>query len=176
MSKLTSCKRCSAKNVFWSQGSYGKWILHDEDGSQHKCSDGELKAVKCKYCNSADLHWAEEIDPNTQQKKHVLMESYGLPHACDERIATLAKEKKDKKDKYEAEKKRVNGMPDGACQPCKGTGNDLSKTGLMTGYGLCTNCNGHGKFDSRTRKHMLAQMRHKIWPNMQDNYTPRRRW
>lgn len=176
--KLTKCKRCDANNVYWSQGSYGKWTLYNQDGGKHTCDDGKLKDVKCKYCSANDLHWAEEVNPDTKEKRHVLTESYGLPHACDERIATLAKEKKERSDKYEAEKKRVNEHPEGKCAPCNGTGNDLSKVGLSRGYGLCTNCHGHGRFDVYTRKHMLASVRQQIWPNMKDNYNSyrRRRW
>lgn len=174
--KLTSCKRCDAKNVYWSQGAYGKWVLHDQEGGQHKCQDDKLKAVKCKYCPANDLHWAEEINPDTKETKHVLTESYGLPHACDERIATLAKEKQEKKDKYEAEKKRVAALPNGPCIPCKATGNDLSPIGLRTGYGLCKDCKGHRHIDDRSRANMLAAMRREIWPNMKDNYGLKRRW
>src|SRR5689334_202682 len=101
--KVTKCKRCNAENVFWTQNNAnGKWQLCDAtNGSQHHCDDGKLKAVKCKYCTANDLHWAEDVNPHTHEKKMVLMESYGLQHACDERIAFLAKEKQDKKDKYE---------------------------------------------------------------------------
>ena len=163
----TKCKRCDAENMFWSQNSNGKWQLKDERGNMHHCDDGKLKAVKCKYCNAADLHWAEEVNPHTQDKKAVLTESYGLPHACDERLAFLAKEKQDKKDKYEAEKTRVNAHPEGRCTPCNGTGNNLANP---NGYGLCTNCHGHGSFTERTKKAMLASTRQKIWPNMQSTY------
>lgn len=163
--KLTTCKRCDAKNVFWCQNANGRWHLVDDLGKQHFCDDGKIKAVKCKYCNANDLHWAEDINPHTQQKKMVLTESYGLPHACDERLAFLAKEKQDKKDKYEAEKKRVHAHPDGKCTLCNGTGNDLSS---KTGYGLCVNCHGQGSFNERNRKQMLADERRKIWPNMTD--------
>ena len=173
--KITKCKRCDTTNVYWSQGSNGRWQLQDATtGKPHYCEDGKLKAVKCKYCNSDDLHWAEEINPQTQEKKMVLTESYGLPHACDERIAILAKEKQDKKDKYEAEKKRVAAHPDGPCTACKGTG--YTNGTQPGGYGICTNCNGHAVFTERTRKGMLASMRQKIWPNMQPFSYHRRRW
>jgi hypothetical protein len=166
--KLTKCKRCNAENVYWIQSAYGKWILQDNTTQQqHHCEDGMLKAVKCKYCNADDLHWAEEINPLSKEKKHVLTESYGLPHACDERIKQLAKEKQEKADKYEAEKKRVAAVPEGKCISCNGTGNNI---GSLSGYGLCTHCRGMGRFDERTRPRILAIARQQIWPNMKDNY------
>jgi len=168
--KLTTCKRCDAKNVFWFQAPTGKWILKDESGNQHHCDDGKLKAIKCKYCNSNDLHWAEElVDARTQQKKMVLTESYGLPHACDERIAFLAKEKQDKKNKYEAEKMRIAAAPDGKCVPCNGSG----YKNQVYGGGICSACLGQAEFTERSRKHILASVRRQIWPNMQE-YVPRR--
>jgi hypothetical protein len=171
--KLTKCKRCNAENVFWSQSMNGRWTLTDNATlQQHFCEDGKLKAVKCKYCSADDLHWAEEINPVTQLKKVVLTESYGLPHACDERIAAIAKEKQDKKDKYEAEKKRVANHPDGKCPTCGGTG--YSSPNFFTS---CPNCYGQATFTERTRKTMLAVVRAKIWPDMQPyNYNKRRWW
>ena len=169
--KLSNCKRCDASDLCWAQNAMGKWILLTKDGKPHHCDDGKIKAVKCKYCSANDLYWAEELNTHTKEKKAVLTESYGLPHACDERLAFLAKEKQDKKDKYEAEKKRLTSIPDGSCEPCKGTGNNLAST---TGFGLCSNCHGLGRFSERNKKAMLAEMRRKIWPNMQENYYARR--
>lgn len=143
----------------WYQSSFGKWILKDKNGEQHRCSDDKFKAVTCKYCNADDLHWGADPDPD--KTKMVLTESYGLPHACDARIAFVAKEKQDKKDRYEGEKLRIAATPDGACQACKGTGGISS-----IGYGLCTVCVGHGYFTLRNRKNMLATLRQKIWPHM----------
>lgn len=169
--KVVTCKRCNTPNQYWTQNANGKWQLNDSvTGKQHICDDGTLKAVKCKFCNADDLHWGEEINPETKVKKMMLMESYGLPHACDEKIAFIAKQKQDKKDEYEAIKKRVNEHPDGNCPPCKGTGNDLANP---NGWGLCPNCLGHRRFDSRTKKAMLASARQKIWPNMPNQF-PRR--
>jgi len=164
------------KNVYWTQNSSGKWQLMDERGNPHHCDDGKLKAVKCKYCPADDLHWAEDINPQTQVKKMVLTESYGLQHACDERITFLAKEKQEKKDKYESEKKRVAAHPDGICPSCNGGGYDTQKG--LSAYTLCGTCHGQGSFSERTRKQMLADERRKIWPNMQEYSTfPRgRRW
>lgn len=172
--KLTTCKRCDAKNVFWTQDLRGKWTLNNETGGQHHCDDGKIKAVNCKYCNASDLHWAEEVTPGTQSKKMVLTESYGLPHACDARIAFLAKEKQDKKDKYEAEKRRIAAHPDGTCIACKGNGFATHNSSL-TPYGVCPNCHGQTTFSERTKKAMLAQVRSKIWPNMKDKYSPYKR-
>lgn len=171
--KITKCKRCDTTNVFWSQNRNGKWVLSDATtGSPHYCDDGKLKAVKCKYCSADDLHWAEDINPLTQEKKMILSESYGLPHACDERISFLAKEKQDKKNKYEAEKKRVAAHPDGPCTGCRGTGYN---NGVQPGSsGVCETCHGWTNFTERTRKGMLSAMRAKIWPNMHD--FSRRRW
>ena len=169
--KLTKCKRCDAPDVYWTQNSNGKWHLVTQDGKQHFCDDGKIKAVKCKYCSANDLHWAEEINPHSQEKKMVLTESYGLQHACDERLAFIAKEKQDKKDKYEAEKKRVAAHPDGQCPQCKGSGYGAPGIG-----GVCANCAGHASFSERTRKGMLAAMRAKIWPNMQSYKFGQRGW
>jgi hypothetical protein len=101
----------------------------------------------------------------------MLMESYGLPHACDEKIAYIAKQKADKKHEYETEKTRVLGHAEGPCPPCKGTGNDIANP---NGYGLCKNCHGHGRFTSSNKKAMLAGVRQKIWPNMPNNTFGRR--
>ena len=166
---MTVCKRCNAEGVYWERSLTGKWTLFEEStAKRHFCQDEKLKAIKCKYCSSADLHWAEEVDPITQNKKMVLTESYGLPHACDERIAFVAKEKKEKKDKYEAEKTRIMNVPDGICSACRGTG--YSHNATQNILGTCGNCIGFGSFSERNRKAMLANVRLKIWPNMRDNY------
>lgn len=172
--KLTNCKRCDTADLLWSQGSSGKWVLKDKNGEQHHCDDGKIKSVKCKYCNADDLYWAEELNPVTKEKKAILTESYGLPHACDERMAMIAKEKQDKKDKYEAEKKRINAIADGPCEPCKGTGNAI----VLGSYTLCTNCSGYARFNQANRKIMLSHLRRKIWPNMPETYSTgyRKRW
>ncbi len=162
--KLTNCKRCDAKNVYWEQNYYGKWEMKEENGSPHACDDGKIKAVKCKYCPANDLHWAEEIDPITKAKRMVLTESYGLQHACDERINFLAAEKKKKSDKYEAEKKRVTLHEDGTCPKCKGGGHNPA--GTINQYEICDNCHGYCSFNERNRKGMLAVVRRNIWPNM----------
>lgn len=165
----TKCKRCNAENVFWERSITGKWTLFEEaTNKKHFCQDDKLKAVKCKYCSSSDLHWAEDTDPVSQQKKMVLMESYGLPHACDERIAFVAKEKQDKKDKYEAVKKRVNAHADGLCSVCSGVGHSRDST--KNELGVCATCLGFGSFSDRNRKSILATMRRRIWPQMQDTY------
>lgn len=161
--KMTNCKRCSETNLHWLQNSMGKWSLTDVNGKQHHCNDGQLKAVKCKFCNAADLHWGEETNPETKVTHPMLFESYGLPHACEEKIAFIAKQKADKKTEYESEKKRIMAHADGQCPPCNGTGNDLVNP---NGWGLCKNCHGHARFDGRTKKHILAALRQKIWPNM----------
>lgn len=168
--KLTKCKRCGAEGVYWTQTRYRKWILLTQKDEQHHCDDGKLTAVKCKYCNSDDLHWAEEINPYTQAKKMVLTESYGLPHACDERLAFIAKEKQDKKDKYEAEKKRIAAHPDGVCMQCKGTGYSADSVGY------CSSCVGHRTFSETSRKRMLNSLRMKIWPHMYENLRHRGAW
>lgn len=171
--KIVKCKRCDMDGLSWYQTIHGKWMMRDKNGEQHRCDDGNIKAVKCKYCNAADLYWAEELNTVTQQKKAILTESYGLPHACDERIAFIAKEKQDKKDKYEAEKKRINATPTGPCEPCKGSGNG----GIVLGaYSHCPHCYGHGQFSDKNKKSMLATIRRQIWPNMADTYPHGRRW
>lgn len=88
----TKCKRCGFEGVHWNQASVTKkWILYENvSGSKHLCQDEKLKAVKCKYCRADDLHWAEEVNRATKEKKAVLTESYGLPHSCDERISFTA--------------------------------------------------------------------------------------
>lgn len=151
--KKVDCKRCDATNLYWDQDWNGKWRLLDERGSTHKCEDGAIKAVKCKYCNTTDLHWAEEINPHTKMKKMILNESYGLPHACDERMAYIAKEKQEKKDKYEAEKRRVQAHPDGPCPQCN--------TSYLTS---CANCYGQRYFDEYSRKVMTEICRLRTWP------------
>lgn len=154
--KLVNCKRCDAKNLYWNQDwNGGKWRLVNEFGSPHACEDGNIKAVKCKYCKAEDLHWAEEIDPNTKHRRMVLNESYGLPHACDARIAYIAKEKQDKKDKYEAEKKRIYDHPNGLCPQCD----------VFSYLSVCTNCYGQRYFDQFSRKRMAEIVRLRIWPS-----------
>lgn len=162
----TKCKRCGFEGVYWNQSSAtGKWILYEKNTyNKHFCQDDKLKAVKCKYCRADDLHWAEEVDPNTQLKKAVLTESYGLPHSCDERISFAAKEKQGKKDRYSAEKERVAAMPDGLCTQCRGTG-------LMTdgNKSYCSSCRGYGSFSDQGRKWILASMRRELWPGMKED-------
>ncbi len=165
----TKCKRCNFEGVYWSQSSVTKkWIMYDNvSGKKHFCQDGNLKFVKCKYCPADNLHWAEEIDPNTQDKRAVLTESYGLPHSCDERIAFVAKAKQDKKDKYAAEKVRVAAEPNGPCTKCKGVG--MLYEPIAT---TCDCCRGYGQFSDYTRTGMLTLMRHKLWPHMLNNLKP----
>lgn len=158
MKNLVNCKRCNATDLHWKQDWRGKWQLLDKLGSLHSCEEGSVKNVTCKYCKAEDLHWVEEINPNTKRIRMILNESYGLPHACDARIAHIAKEKKEKKDKYEAEKKRINDMPDG---PCKGI--------VMYHYS-CPDCYGMGQFNSYTRKAMIDIARSKIWPGYKKAY------
>lgn len=156
--RTVTCKKCNAANLFWIQLGNGRWMLQDNQGAQHRCNTDELKAVKCKYCPADDLHWAEERQEDGTVKR-VLTESYGLPHACDERIAFLAKQKQEKKDQYEAIKTRVNNTPDGPCPTCKGSGSRPLST-------CCTNCCGHGHFNARTRKNILYHARLQIWPSI----------
>lgn len=166
----TKCKRCGAEDVYWTQSLSGKWnLLNKSDDRRHFCEDGKLKVVKCKYCSSDDLHWAEEIDPITQVKKMVLTENYGLPHACDERISFLAKEKQDKKDKYDAKKKCVNATPDGVCAQCCGSGYGLNPS-QMVSEGVCSSCYGYRVFSQHTRKAILRHIRLQIWPHLRDQY------
>ena len=54
--KLVNCKRCDAKNLYWNQDWNGKWRLVNEFGSPHACEDGNIKAVKCKYCKAVHHH------------------------------------------------------------------------------------------------------------------------
>jgi DnaJ-class molecular chaperone len=94
-----------------------------------------------------------------------------LPHACDERLAAIAKEKQEKKDKYEAEKKRINEHTDGQCEACRGTG--------YAGYNAFTTCQccfGQCTFNRKSREYMLRTVRHKIWPSMKDHYGSKYRW
>ena len=166
--KLTKCKRCDADNVYWTQNAIGKWTLLNSDNVQHHCDDGKLKAVKCKYCSADDLHWGEElVQGGGGVKRAVLTESYGLPHACDERIAFLAKEKQDKKDKYEAEKKRINAIPDNKpCESCNASGYNFNSQLISN---RCVHCFGYGRFSPTTKKDMLAHVRRQIWPNMHES-------
>jgi hypothetical protein len=174
MSLSTKCKRCNAANVYWERSITGKWTLFCEQTNQkHFCEDGKLKAVKCKYCSADDLHWAEDVDPITKQKKAVLTESYGLPHACDERIFFLAKEKQDKKDKYDAEKKRVAAELNGVCSKCRGSGYGQHNSSVAP-FGFCESCYGHRCFSDSTRKAILATARKSIWPHMNDH--DKRQW
>lgn len=165
MSKnYTTCKRCSAKNVYWTQDWRGKWTLLDEMGTAHYCNEEKLRAVKCKYCNADDLHWAEEINPVTKLRKAILTESYGLPHACDERIAFIAKARQEKKDKYEAEKKRIEAQPDGPCPKCH-----------TPHVPNCSYCRGYGSFTAWSKRRMLENIRSEIWP-MIPHANKRDRW
>lgn len=167
----TNCKRCGFEGVYWNQFSAtGKWILYENASSnKHFCQDGNLKTVKCKYCPADDLHWAEEVNPATKEKKAVLTESYGLPHSCDERIAFVAKEKQDKKDKYEAIKKQIAAEPNGPCKKCNGRGMKTLGCGIT-----CDCCHGYGHFSEHTREAILAFQRRLIWPNMKDNIYKRK--
>lgn len=160
-----TCKRCLAPGLYWMEalkndGTSG-WALKNASGDRHYCESDTIKTVKCKYCQSDDLHWAEDSLKKDGTKKMVLTESYGLPHACDERIAHASKEKQDKKDKYEAIKTRVNTTPDGKCKECDGKGTH----GAYHVRKLCVSCAGHGKFDGRSRRLMLAHVRNEIWPH-----------
>lgn len=162
--KLVTCKRCSTPSLKWEQSLGGKWILYTyPEGQPHRCNDEELKPVKCKYCTANDLHWAEDVNPHTKAVKMVLTESYGLPHACDERLAIVAKDKQEKKDKYELEKKRVTEHPEGPCFVCKGTGY-TPNTSLA--FATCPTCSGWGRFTDKTRKSILTNIRNQIWPNL----------
>jgi hypothetical protein len=157
MAKYVNCKRCNTPNLFWLQTVQGKWYLQDENGI-HRCNNEQLKPVKCKYCNANDLHWSEEINPYTGLTKATLTESYGLPHACDERLSFVAKQKQEKKDKYEAEKQRISTAPNGKCLVCDGKG--------IFEYRTCSACLGHGIFNDRNRKYMLSKIRQTIWPHI----------
>lgn len=156
--KLTACKRCSKTDVYWIQDFRGKWtLIESADGSQHRCQDGQIKAVKCKYCPADDLHWAE--DNTTGRNKMVLTESYGLPHACQERIDFFAKEKQAKKDQYEFVKKTLESIPDGNCPTCNGRGNDAN-------YNTCKTCRGYCRISKAAKKQILRTVRIEIWPGL----------
>lgn len=157
--KAVSCKRCSTDNLFWTQNLNGKWNLIDKVGNVHRCNDGEFKSAKCKFCNAEDLHWAEETRPGGPAK-YVLTESYGLPHACDERLAHMATEKQRKKDEYTLEKKRITDTPDGNCSECSGRGYSGNQAGS------CLKCLGMGLFSEKTKKNMLYKVRLRIWPGI----------
>lgn len=163
--KTVACKKCQTPNLFWIQSNItGKWTLQDAVGGRHSCGDS-IRLVKCKYCNSEDLHWAEELQPDGG-KKMILTESYGLPHACDEKLAALAKQRQEKKDAYQAIKTKINNIPDGPCPSCSGTGRGKPPSTSWH----CEDCCGHGTFSMSSRKSILYQARQKIWPGINSRF------
>lgn len=156
--KPISCKRCKTPGLFWIQSGSARWMLQTQTGERHHCESDTIKTVKCKYCKAADLHWAEEIQQTSPVKKMILTESYGLPHACDERLAFVAQQRKDKKDAYAAIKTRVVNTPDGSCPQCN-----------RSGQRECNYCYGWGYFSESTRRSMLTTARISIWPSLASN-------
>lgn len=116
------------------------------------------KAVACKYCTAKDLFWSFERD------RWMLIESFGLPHSCQEKheyFKKLAKEKNEElKKEYQKEKERINAIPnDTLCSYCTlGTGTIMPRT--------CYYCFNFGKINEKVKSKMLYQVRKRLWPDM----------
>lgn len=168
-SKTVHCKKCSAGPFLWTErfdakANLMRWILVSNDGAEHNCPVREIVEVSCKYCNTPELWWSKEtMEDGTT--KNVLMESYGLPHGCEERKKHFDDLNQAKKDEYAKEKDRINAIPDGsACSVC-GNGSGI---GRQYGGGIysrrCWTCGGSGKITLAAKERMLFDVRKRIWP------------
>jgi hypothetical protein len=171
-----TCKYCNEDGLMWMEVS-GRWTLMKEGRDsglvrreKHVCS-GPMPDVtasaSCKFCGAQDLVWTEEKTKDGKPKA-VLTESYGLPHACDQRIEFMAKQRQERKLKYEAAKTRILGAHPGPCGACKGNGFWDGK--------ICAACCGEGTFNDRSRRRMLSYERSQIWPQQfyKNDYAGRR--
>lgn len=170
MSKKTTCKKCGASDLTWCQDFDGRWKLASLDANAvfhfHACPVIEVKTVTCKYCGANDLYWSKEkMEDSTI--KNVLMESFGIPHGCDERRVQLDAAKQALKDTYAKEKARLDSIPNGtSCGVCT--------NGYLSGITYrnsacpvrCTVCGGSGAITDKVKKRMLFQLREKLWPGI----------
>jgi len=164
--KLVTCNRCGTPNLSWGNNN-GRWVLADPtNGTFHDCPVREIKEVKCKYCSADDLWWSRE-KMESGETKNILMESWGLPHGCEERRKFLDEQSQAKKDEYAKEKVRIESLKDGDnCGHCSG-GVVLGLVYNNSPYGgRCTYCRGSGKISALTKKQALAEVRRRIWPYM----------
>jgi hypothetical protein len=136
------------------------------DDRVHECPVREIKEVSCRYCNAPELYWSKEKMEDGVEK-NVLMESYGLPHGCDERKKYFDDLSQAKKDEYAKEKARVEAIPDNSdCWLCVG---GTVHNGVPNRPGLpnrCALCGGGGKVTTRMKVVLLREARQRIWPSM----------
>lgn len=97
--------------------------------------------------------------------KNVLMESWGLPHGCEERQKQLNAANQAKKDEYAAEKLRINAIPDGShCNSCT---NGILPGIHFSSYAMrCNACDGSGRITAAVKRKMLYNVRKRIWPTL----------
>jgi hypothetical protein len=96
-------------------------------------------------------------------EKNMLIESYGIPHFCDER----KKFYDDKKDEYAREKQRIEALKSGSdCPDCSpGYCNDASGN-IRARLDVCGLCGGVGKITAAGKKMWLYRVRQRIWPGI----------
>ena len=167
MSKKTiTCNKCGASGLSWGHKD-GRWVLaNPTDGSFHECPVREIKEVKCIYCNADDLWWSKEIMENGETRS-VLTESYGLPHACDERRKHYEALSQAKKDEYAREKERISAIPDNS--PCVYCSDGVAAIPVHHSFpdkSYCQVCGNRGKITKEAKKRMLWKIRQRIWPNI----------
>lgn len=113
MAKAVTCKRCGEDGLTWIS-DLGRWKLTKADPQRlmmtdHRCKEGP-RPTTCKDCGANDLHWFQNHmeDGST---RWTITESYGLPHACDERRKKQDDAKQKKRDFYAKEKERITADP-----------------------------------------------------------------
>jgi hypothetical protein len=99
--------------------------------------------------------------------KNILMEPYGLPHACDERKKHFDTMSQEKKDEYAKEKTRVQAIPDNSgCPICVGGIVPGVQFGNSACPVFCRACDGRGKITAKVKERMLWKERQRIWPGI----------
>jgi hypothetical protein len=163
--KVVTCKNCGTTNLRWENN--GRWVLFDPTINMfHQCPVREVKEVECKYCHANDLWWSKETMKDGKVL-NVLMESFGIPHGCDDRKKHFDKLSQDKKDLYAQEKAKIEAIPDeSVCGACvHGFVSGVIFNG-HSGLSSCRTCSGSGKITATAKRRMLAEVRRRIWPNI----------
>lgn len=166
--KVLTCNKCGTTGLQWQNN--GRWVLFDPTVNMfHKCPEEtgrEVKDAECKFCHAKDLWWNKEKMPDGTEK-NMLIESFGIPHFCDERKKHFDDLSQAKKDEYAKGKAAIEAIPDQSqCGYCI--------SGFVSGFiynshpssGCCRCCGGTGKISAATKKRMLYELRQKIWPNI----------
>lgn len=170
--KTYACRACGKSGLIWRHNHNTKLNFLVEVGATkygkshiytHSCPEQDMRPGKCRYCKAVDLVWVR------QNSKYELTESYGLPHACNERTEMWLAHKEALREDYARTKKWFNSFPeDFQCSACKGSGfrrrHTKGANKVCIAYWKCKKCRGVGTFSSNRKRLWLGSLRQKYWP------------